>query len=188
MSRQNYYARRRHRQRRQVDGELVASLVQRERLLQPRLGTRKLHHLLRSELQQAGVRMGRDRLFEELRQRDLLLAPVPAPYPHTTQSRHSLLLSALSQSPTSQSSRFADSDQLKPGLDPIRYCEFPLDEGNGCRCGRQKVLSHSQRAPPLKLRKQHTQRHKQRQYFNSAQFKLKALSEVLRKYVFFERF
>jgi transposase InsO family protein len=90
MSRQNYYARRRARQRRQVDGELVGSLVQRERQLQPRLGTRKLHHLLRSELEQAGVRMGRDRLFEELRQRDLLLAPVPAAYPHTTQSRHTL--------------------------------------------------------------------------------------------------
>jgi putative transposase len=90
MSRQNYYARRRQRQRRQVDGELVAGLVKRERRLQPRLGTRKLHHLLKAELAQAGVRLGRDRLFEELRKRDLLLAPVPAPYPHTTQSRHNL--------------------------------------------------------------------------------------------------
>jgi len=90
MSRQNYYARRRHRQRRQLDGDLVAGLVQRERQLQPRLGTRKLHHLLRAELKLAGVRIGRDRLFEELRQRNLLLAPVPAPYPHTTQSQHNL--------------------------------------------------------------------------------------------------
>src|SRR5713226_1937979 len=71
MTRQNYYARRRRRQGRQVDGELVAGLVQRERRLQPRLGTRKLYHLLKSELKQAGVRMGRDRMFEELRQRDL---------------------------------------------------------------------------------------------------------------------
>jgi putative transposase len=90
MSRQNYYARRRHRQRRQVDGELVAGLVRRERRLQPRLGTRKLHYLLKPELEQAGVRLGRDRLFEELRKRDLLLAPLPAQYPHTTQSHHSL--------------------------------------------------------------------------------------------------
>lgn len=90
MSRQNYYARRRQRQRRQLDGQLVASLVQRERQLQPRLGTRKLHHLLKPELEQAGVRIGRDRLFEELRQRELLLRPVPAPYPHTTQSYHNL--------------------------------------------------------------------------------------------------
>jgi transposase InsO family protein len=90
MSRQNYYARRRQRQRRQIDGELVAGLVRRERRLQPRLGTRKLHHRLKPELAKAGVHLGRDRLFEELRQRDLLLAPVRAAYPHTTQSAHNL--------------------------------------------------------------------------------------------------
>jgi putative transposase len=90
MSRQNYYARRRQRQRRVIDGQLVVGLVQRERQLQPRLGTRKLHHLLQPELEQAGVRIGRDRLFEELRQRDLLLRPLPAPYPRTTQSYHNL--------------------------------------------------------------------------------------------------
>jgi transposase InsO family protein len=90
MSRQNYYARRRHRQRRQVDSELVAGLVKRERRLQPRLGTRKLHHLLKSELEEAGVRIGRDRLFEELRKRDLLLEPQPAQFPHTTQSYHNM--------------------------------------------------------------------------------------------------
>ena len=90
MTRQNYYARRKKRQRRTVEGALVAGLVQRERRLQPRLGTRKLHHMLQSELQQAGVRIGRDRMFEELRKRDLLLKALPAPYPHTTQSYHNL--------------------------------------------------------------------------------------------------
>jgi len=90
MTRQNYYARRQQRQRRQVDGDLVAGLVKRERRLQPRLGTRKLCHLLKEELKQAGVRIGRDRVFEELRKRDLLLAPIPAPYPRTTQSYHNL--------------------------------------------------------------------------------------------------
>jgi putative transposase len=90
MTRQNYYARRRQRQRRAVDSELLAGLVQRERRLQPRLGTRKLYHLLKSELDEAGVPMGRDRMFEELRKRDLLLQPIPAQYPHTTQSYHNL--------------------------------------------------------------------------------------------------
>ena len=90
MSRQNYYCRRKQRQRRAVEGELVVGLVQRERRLQPRLGTRKLHHMLKSELEQAGVRLGRDRMFEELRKRDLLLKPLPAQYPHTTQSYHNL--------------------------------------------------------------------------------------------------
>lgn len=90
MSRQNYYARHARRQRRQVDGELVAGLVQRERRLQPRLGTRKLYHVLKPELEQAGVRLGRDRMFEELRKRELLLEPVAAQHPRTTYSYHNL--------------------------------------------------------------------------------------------------
>jgi transposase InsO family protein len=90
MSRQNYYARRRQRQRRQVDEQLVVELVGRERRQQPRLGTRKLHHRLRLELEQAGVRLGRDRFFEVLRAKDLLLAPLAAQYPSTTQSCHNL--------------------------------------------------------------------------------------------------
>jgi len=90
MSRQNYYARRQARQRRAVDGELVAGLVRRERQRQPRLGVRKLHHKLQGELAAAGVKLGRDRMFEELAQRDLLVPPLPAQNPHTTQSRHNL--------------------------------------------------------------------------------------------------
>lgn len=90
MTRQNYYARRQQRQRRQVDGDLVAGLVKRERRWQSRLGTRKLYHVLKKEFCRAGVRIGRDRLFEELRKRDLLLAPIPAAFPRTTQSYHNL--------------------------------------------------------------------------------------------------
>lgn len=90
MTRQNYYAKRKRRRRRDVDGELVAGLVRRERRLQARLGTRKLYYLLKAELEEAGVRLGRDRMFEELRKRDLLLGPIAAPYPHTTQSSHNL--------------------------------------------------------------------------------------------------
>lgn len=90
MSRQNYYARRRERQRRQVDADLLVSLVREERKKQTRLGTRKLHHMLKSKLEKAGVRIGRDRMFEELRKKDLLLQPEPAQYPHTTDSYHNL--------------------------------------------------------------------------------------------------
>ena len=90
MSRQNYYARRRERQRRAVDGELVVALVVRERQMQPRLGTRKLHHKLKGELAEHGVKLGRDRMFEELRGRELLLEPVRAASPRTTQSYHNL--------------------------------------------------------------------------------------------------
>jgi putative transposase len=90
MSRQNYYARRRQRQRRGVDGDLMAELVIKERRLQARLGTRKLHGLLKEELAQAGVKLGRDRMFEELRGRELLVKRRRGDYPRTTCSGHSL--------------------------------------------------------------------------------------------------
>lgn len=90
MSRQNYYARRKERQRRDLDEGLMVELVGRERGLQPRLGGRKLHRMLGKELSQAGVKAGRDKLFEVLGKRGLLLKPQRAKYPCTTDSRHNL--------------------------------------------------------------------------------------------------
>jgi transposase InsO family protein len=90
ISRQNYYARRQARQRRAVDAELVEALVLAERQLQPRLGARKLHFMLKGTLAQAGVVLGRDGFIEVLRQKGLLLEPQPAEYPCTTNSHHCL--------------------------------------------------------------------------------------------------
>jgi transposase InsO family protein len=90
ISRQNYYARRKRRQRRQVDAELICGLVKQERQRQPRLGARKMRVLLAPELKQAGVQIGRDRLFEVLRGKDLLLKPRRSEHPPTTNSYHSL--------------------------------------------------------------------------------------------------
>lgn len=90
ITRANYYKRRQQRERRRVDGDLVAQLVIRERIQQPRLGTRKLRVLLKEALEEAGVQIGRDRLFEELRQRQLLVEKRRSEYPHTTNSRHDL--------------------------------------------------------------------------------------------------
>ena len=90
ITRQNYYARRKVRQRQQVDGGLVAVLVVAERQLQPRLGTRKLHLMLQGVLAQQGMVLGRDRFLEVLRARELLLAPKLTEYPCTTNSQHSL--------------------------------------------------------------------------------------------------
>lgn len=89
MSRQNYYAARRQRQRRAVAEEKVVELVQRERQQQPRLGGRKLRHVLAGRLQEAGVRVGRDRFFGVLRRSGLLVA-AKRRTKRTTQSRHSL--------------------------------------------------------------------------------------------------
>lgn len=90
ITRQNYYARRKRRQRRQVDASLVIALVVAERQLQPRLGTRKLYFMLQPKLVAAGVVLGRDRFLEVLRAQALLLAPKPAAFPCTTNSHHCL--------------------------------------------------------------------------------------------------
>jgi len=89
MSRQNYYAARRLRHRREIDEAMVVELVKRERRMQPRLGGRKLLHLLHADLDEANVRIGRDRFFEVLAERDLLVVPKRG-RPRTTNSRHSL--------------------------------------------------------------------------------------------------
>ena len=89
MSRQNYYAARCLRRRCEIDEELVVELVKRERHMQPRLGARKLLYLVGPELVEAGVSMGRDRFFELLSRKNLLVVPKPG-RPRTTDSRHSL--------------------------------------------------------------------------------------------------
>lgn len=89
MSRQNYYAARRLRQRRAIDEDLVLELVRNERRTQPRLGGRKLLHLMGPALAEAGVSIGRDRFFKVLAENDLLVSPKPG-RPRTTDSRHAL--------------------------------------------------------------------------------------------------
>lgn len=90
LSRQNYYYRRSARQRHEVDAGLIKELVVSERRAQPRLGARKLHALLSSTLVQAGVKIGRDRLFEILRELELLVPPKRSESPRTTDSYHCL--------------------------------------------------------------------------------------------------
>jgi len=84
MTPQNYYARRTAWRRRAVDLELVLELVRTQRKDQPRLGVRKLYYLIRVELKEAGVKMGRDRLFEELGKAGLLVDRKPSEWPKTT--------------------------------------------------------------------------------------------------------
>lgn len=89
MSRQSFYKARRQRRRREVDADMVERLVKAERRVQPRLGGRKLHHMCKNALAAAGAGMGRDRFFEVLAERELLLEPLPK-RPQTTDSRHCL--------------------------------------------------------------------------------------------------
>lgn len=89
MSRQNYYAARRQRHRRKIDEDLVVELVKEQRRAQPRIGGRKLLYMLQKEMAEAGVSIGRDRFFELLGSRELLVERKRI-WPKTTNSRHSL--------------------------------------------------------------------------------------------------
>jgi transposase InsO family protein len=84
MTAQNYYARRSVRRRQAVDLELVLELVRAQRVLQSRLGVRKLYYLIGPELKAAGVKMGRDRLFAELAKVGLLVERKASEWPKTT--------------------------------------------------------------------------------------------------------
>jgi putative transposase len=89
MTAQNYYKGKCQRQVREVDEALVVDLVKMARREHPRMGGRKLCTLLAPELADAGVEIGRDRLFGVLRRHGLLVDPLPKS-PRTTDSRHCL--------------------------------------------------------------------------------------------------
>ncbi len=71
----------------EVKHERVLELVQAKRLRQPRLGTRKLHHLMGPTLSAEGLGIGRDALFDLLRW-NRLLVPTRRAYHKTTDSHH----------------------------------------------------------------------------------------------------
>ena len=85
VSRQVYYRAIKSRQKRQVVAGRVLDLVQSVRMEQPRIGTRKLYHILKEQLRQLGV--GRDRLFAILRANKMLILP-RRNYHITTNSHH----------------------------------------------------------------------------------------------------
>lgn len=62
-------------------------MVMNLRRFMPRLGTRKLYHLIKPELEEKGIKLGRDGLFEYLREADLLVKPKRS-YTKTTFSKH----------------------------------------------------------------------------------------------------
>ena len=85
VSRQAYYRSLRSQQRRKQTAEQVVQLVRQVRMEMPRLGGRKLYHVLQPALKELGV--GRDRLFSILRANHLLIKP-QRQYHVTTHSHH----------------------------------------------------------------------------------------------------
>lgn len=87
MSRQAYYQARARRSQHDVRAQVVVRMVQEQRMRQPRIGTRKLHYLLRERLGKEGFRLGRDALFDVLRNVRMLV-PTRRAYHKTTDSHH----------------------------------------------------------------------------------------------------
>lgn len=59
-------------QRESVDNKVI-DLVKAERNIQSRVGTRKLYEELRGSFHKSGIKVGRDRLFDMLRENDMLV-------------------------------------------------------------------------------------------------------------------
>ena len=68
-SRQAYYQGRRSQTDRLANAQAVVELVREQRMRQPRIGTRKLHYLLQEPLQRQAIALGRDAMFDILRNR-----------------------------------------------------------------------------------------------------------------------
>jgi len=65
----------------------VKQLVESVRQDMPRLGTRKLYFLLKEKFNDAGIKIGRDALFDFLRAEHMLIKPKKS-YTKTTNSKH----------------------------------------------------------------------------------------------------
>lgn len=73
--------------RRQQELEPVLEMVKELRRPLRRLGTRKIYHLIKPELEKQSIKLGRDGLFTLLREQKLLIKPVKS-YTKTTHSKH----------------------------------------------------------------------------------------------------
>lgn len=86
-SRQAYYKRKQSEEKEIELQEKVISMVMQIRIKMPRLGTRKLYYLLKSDFKKESINIGRDRLFNILRVNNLLVKPKKS-YQITTNSKH----------------------------------------------------------------------------------------------------
>ena len=75
------------RRQRQLHLAPLHDCIARLRRQMPRLGTRKLYHLLKDDLRHLGIKLGRDGLFDWLREQRLLIRPRKN-YTKTTNSHH----------------------------------------------------------------------------------------------------
>jgi putative transposase len=85
VNRQVYYRSKRATQKSQETASEVVKMVMEVRQQMPRIGTRKLHYLLKDQLNEIGI--GRDKLFTILKANHMLMKPKRS-YRKTTDSNH----------------------------------------------------------------------------------------------------
>jgi putative transposase len=86
-SRQSYYKALHRKARNLADQETLIELIRPIRERMPRIGGKKLHFMLRHKMNEKRLKIGRDRFFDWLRDKDLLIRPKRM-YVQTTQSNH----------------------------------------------------------------------------------------------------
>lgn len=87
LSRQSYYKREKKARIDKQESEKIIELVRKIRKRMPRIGTRKLHHILKAEFKGKEIKAGRDKLFEILRNNEMLITRRKK-YTQTTNSKH----------------------------------------------------------------------------------------------------
>ncbi|TNF29242.1 MAG: IS3 family transposase, partial [Bacteroidetes bacterium] len=87
MSRQAIYQAEHRYRRREQELAPVRNMVMDVRMDMPRLGTRKVYHIIKADLESREIKMGRDALFSYLRRENMLIRPKKN-YTRTTYSKH----------------------------------------------------------------------------------------------------
>lgn len=87
VSRQSIYQKEKRLRDRANQLEPLIPLIQSVRMKMPRIGTRKLYYLLKSNFEELDIKIGRDALFDFLRREQLLIKPRKN-YTKTTDSKH----------------------------------------------------------------------------------------------------
>jgi putative transposase len=85
---QAYYQYQRLLSKRALEEDLLIQQVLYHRILQPRLGGRKLHEMMEPFMEDHNIYIGRDLLFDLLRENDLLISKRRGSQPRTTDSNH----------------------------------------------------------------------------------------------------
>ncbi len=88
-TRQAFYKRQHRLEHQKFEASIIVELVKRERKIAKRVGSKKLHLILKEELKQHGIYVGKDKFHEILKSNDLIVRNRKRG-PKTTNSRHKL--------------------------------------------------------------------------------------------------